>query len=76
MIVFLCHRCKTNTEPFEGVSGGFCEMCGSRLTHYITWTSPAEDRAAALLIKRELALGVGGWCGSDRAQQALKDAGL
>ena len=75
-IVWLCHVCQTNTEPFNGgMSAGCCETCGSRLTHFIKWRMPEEDAAARLLIERELALGVGGWGGESRAIAALRDAG-
>lgn len=76
MIVFLCHDCHQSTEPEEGISGAFCEQCGKRLTHFISWKSPEEDAGAAILIERELVLARGGWCGTDRAEQAMKDAGL
>jgi len=71
--VWLCHRCHVASEPSEGSSGHWCDVCGGRCTHFITWNSPKEDRAADLLIERELELARGGWCGSDRAKQAMAD---
>lgn len=76
MMVFLCHKCHVATEPTDGASGGFCDRCGGRCTHFITWKSPEEDAAAKLLIERELERASGGWGGTYRAEQALKDTGI
>jgi len=73
--VWLCHRCHVATEPDEDcASGGFCDVCRGRCTHFIVWSSPEEDVAARLLIEREIGLACGGWDGSDRAKQAMADA--
>ena len=74
MRVFLCHHCHVSSEPsHEGMSAEICN-CGRRMTHYITWDSPGEDAAAALLIERELARASGGLGGTARAKQALADS--
>ena len=71
MITFLCHRCHTANEPCEGSSAPLCDRCREPVSHYITWKSPEEDKAAAVLIESELRLGIGGWGGSHRAKRAL-----